>query len=234
MDGAGLCWWLQGTGSLASTQGQWDTLIHTLAALGQRRALGPQSQRSQMGHGELLVCPRQRTWPGIAHMTGVDQDTGPLEMGRWPPPHKAASQCVGLALQAGVTGMFLHQRDRMGSVSALPCVPSTLLCVASASLSPWAPSWAPLPDLFPFVCSPLPPPPQIPLPANSLHKSLPSGGQGMEPVVAHASCSPETWEPSCTLVGPRRENWGASAGGGHVHFDRLTPVLSLVASSPLM
>lgn len=30
----------------------------------------------------MLVCPRQRTWPGIAHMAGVDQVTGHPEMGR--------------------------------------------------------------------------------------------------------------------------------------------------------
>lgn len=62
-------------------EGQGDTPSCALAAPGEHRALGPQSQRSQMGQGKLSVRPRRRTWLGIAHMEGVNQVPGHPEMG---------------------------------------------------------------------------------------------------------------------------------------------------------
>ena len=106
---------LWGPGSMARPS-------RTPAAPGEPRVPAPQSQRSQVGQGKLLVRPGQGLWPGIGHTAGVDQVTGRPEVGRRPPPPRAASQRVGLAERAGLSGVFLHEGHGMGAQT-----PSTLL-----------------------------------------------------------------------------------------------------------
>ena len=152
--------------------------------------------RGQKGAGKLLMpVPPPSQAENVA---GNNIEGGCLTRSpgtqRWGGDCLPPGQHAQLSLQAGASGRFLHQGDRMGAQAPAP----RLLSVAPAALSSWAPSSAPLPGLFLLLlCSPLPPAshlstlPACLQPAPHPHPEPPNP--------QHLSCSPDTGEPSPRL-----------------------------------